>query len=47
MLKWIKIKIFIKKMRVKHNRYDFKIVTTNKEIIIYVDGTDEQLRLHY
>jgi len=47
MLKWLKIKIFLKKMRIKHNRYDFKIVTTDNLIVIYVDGTEDQLRLSY
>ena len=47
MLKWLKIKMFLNKMRAKHKRYDFKIVTTDKLIVIYVDGTDDQLRLSY
>lgn len=47
MLKWLKIKKFLRKMRAKHKRYDFKIVTTDNIIVIYVEGTDDQLRLSY
>lgn len=47
MFKWFKIVKFIKIMRKKHNRYDFRLITTNNKIIIYMTGEDDELRLNY
>lgn len=34
-------------MREKHNRYDFKIVTSDREVIIYMPGEEGELRLRW
>jgi hypothetical protein len=47
MFKWIRIKMFLKKMRKKHNRIDFEIVTSEKEMIIYITGEEDELRLRW
>jgi DUF4097 and DUF4098 domain-containing protein YvlB len=47
MFKWFKIARFLRQMRKKHKRYDFKIVTSDKVVVIYVEGTDDQLRLSW
>lgn len=47
MFKWLKIARFLRQMRKKHNRYDFKIVTSDSVVVIYVEGTDDQLRLNW
>jgi hypothetical protein len=47
MLKWFKIASFLRATRKKHNRYDFKIVTSNSVVVIYMEGTDDELRLSW
>jgi len=47
MFKWLRIKRFIRGMRKKHQRYDFMIASSSEEIIIYVKGTEDQLRLKW
>jgi hypothetical protein len=47
MLKWFKIARFLRATRKKHNRYDFKIVTSNSVVVIYMEGTDDELRLSW
>jgi len=47
MFKWIKICRFLRAMRKKHNRYDFKIVTSSEVVVIYVEDTDDELRLNW
>ena len=47
MFKWFKIARFLRAMRKKHNRYDFKIVTSNSVVVIYMEGTDDELRLSW
>jgi hypothetical protein len=34
-------------MRKKYNRYDFKIVTSDREVIIYMVGEEDELRLRW
>ena len=31
----------------KDNRYDFKIVTSDREVIIYMTGEEDELRLRW
>ena len=47
MIKWFYLIRFLRKMRTKYERYDFRIVTSNKEIVIYIDGEDDELRLNW
>ena len=47
MIKWFKLCRFLRKMRLKHNRPDFKVITSNSEIIIYVDKSEDQIRLNW
>ena len=47
MIKWFKICRFLRKMRAKHNRPDFRIITTSSQIIIYVDESEDALRLDW
>ncbi len=47
MFKFFKIAKWIRLMRKKYNRYDFKVVTNQDEIIFYVEGQDDQLRVRY
>ncbi len=46
MIKWLKIKKWIRTQR-KAGYMSFKIVTTDKIIVYYVEGTDIELRLNY
>ena len=47
MFKWIKIIRWIKKMRKKHGKYAFKVVTNDNTMVFYVEGTDDKLRVSY
>ena len=47
MFKWFKIAKFLRQMRKKYNRYDFKIVTSDREVIIYMAGEEDELRLRW
>jgi hypothetical protein len=47
MLKWFKIARFLRKMRKKYNRYDFRIVTSEREVVIYIAGEEDELRLRW
>jgi len=47
MFKWFKISRFLRKMRKKHQRYDFKIVTSDREVIIFVDGENDEIRIRW
>jgi len=47
MFKWFKIAKFLRQMRKKYNRYDFKIVTSDREVIIYIPGEEDELRLRW
>jgi len=47
MFKFWKIARWVRAMRKKHNRYDFRLVTNAEEIVFYIEGENEQLRVRY
>ena len=47
MIKWFRIVRWIRAMRKKYGRYDFKVVTSDTEIVFYIDKEEDELRLRY
>ncbi len=47
MFKWFRIVRWIREMRKKYGRYDFRVVTSDTEIIFYIDKEEDELRVRY